>query len=300
MNDGEGKLTLKAWSDAPAFGFCERACTGTFIEVTGEFAANGSFGVEAKRWTVRELSSEERDLLLAGSESTRARQAVDYAEIERLLASLRDPRMAALTQAFITEYGERFRRAAAARNNHHARRGGLVEHVAQMMRSAVAIAGVYPRLNRDLMITAVLFHDSGKLWENQLPADGFIMPYSEYGELLGHITLGIELINTLWRKVASSEGWKDWTALEPASEDVRLHLLHLIASHHGELQFGSPVVPKTPEGWALHYVDNMDAKLEMMAVGYANSKQIAPRIQERMWPIPGHFVRPLGVFESGE
>jgi 3'-5' exoribonuclease len=293
LNDGEGKLSLKAWSDAPAFGFCEGSCAGVFVEVTGEFSVNGSFGVEAKRWSVRELSGEERDLVLGGSPEIRKKQAADYADIERFLAEIRDPRLVALNQAFIAEYGDRFRRAAAARNNHHARRGGLVEHTAQMMRSARAVASVYPQLNRDLMVTGVLFHDCGKMWENQLPVDGFIMPYSEYGELLGHITLGIELINTLWRKLAASDAWKEWLALEPASEDVRLHLLHLIASHHGELQFGSPVVPKTPEAWALHYVDNMDAKLEMMAVGYANSKQIAPRIQERMWPIPGHFVRPL-------
>jgi 3'-5' exoribonuclease len=298
LNDGEGKLTLKAWSDGPAFGFCEGSCVGTFVEVQGDFAVNGSFGVESKRWTARALSQDERDLLLAGSEQTRAKQAADYADIEGFLAGISDPRLVALTRAFIAEYGERFRRAAAARGNHHARRGGLVEHTAQMMRSAAAVAGVYPHLNRDLMITGVLFHDCGKMWENQLPPDGFIMPYSEYGELLGHITLGIELANALWRKIASSEEWKSWQTLEPANEDVRLHLLHLIASHHGELQFGSPVVPKTPEGWALHYVDNMDAKLEMMAVGYANSKQIAPRIQERMWPIPGHFVRPLGKFEG--
>ena len=298
LTDGDGKLNLKAWNDSPAFAFCERAGAGQFIEVTGDFGVSGNFGVEARRWTLRELKPEERDAVLGGTSATREKQAVDYADIERLVGSIQDPRLAALTQAFLSEYGERFRRAAAARHNHHARRGGLVEHVAQMMRSAVAIAAVYPYLNRDLMITGVLFHDSGKLWENQLPADGFIMPYTEPGELLGHITIGIELANNLWRRIAASEEWKHWIALEPANEDVRLHLLHLIASHHGELQFGSPVVPKTPEAWALHYVDNLDAKLEMMAVGYATSKQIAPRIQERMWPLAGHFVHPLPPFQS--
>src|SRR5215207_4615445 len=68
LNDGEAKLSLKAWSDAPAFGFCEGSCVGVFVEVVGDFGVNGSFGVEAKRWTVRELSQDERDLLLAGSE----------------------------------------------------------------------------------------------------------------------------------------------------------------------------------------------------------------------------------------
>jgi 3'-5' exoribonuclease len=72
--------------------------------------------------------------------------------------------------------------------------------------------------------------------------------------------------------------------------------LHLIAAHHGELQFGSPVPPKTPEAWALHYVDNLDAKLEMLATGYANAKLLGPRIHERVWPLPGNLVAPLPTF----
>ncbi len=296
--DAEGKLTLRAWSDAPAFEFCQRASVGAFVEVAGEFATNGSFGLDAKRWTVRELDADERDALLAGSAELRERQTADYAFIDQSIASLADPRLAALGKMFLAEYGERFRRAAAARGNHHARRGGLVEHTAQMMRSALAIAGAYPRLNRDLLAAGVLFHDCGKLWENQLPAEGFTMPFSEVGELLGHITIGIELVNTLWRKLQATEAWKAWLPLEPACEDVRLHLLHLVAAHHGELQFGSPVPPKTPEAWALHYVDNLDAKMEMLAAAYANAKQLAPRIQERVWPLPGNAVQPLARFEG--
>jgi 3'-5' exoribonuclease len=151
-------------------------------------------------------------------------------------------------------------------------------------------------LNQDLLVAGVLFHDAGKLWENSLPADGFVMPFDERGEMLGHITIGIELVNALWRKLLATEEAAAWTGLQPASEDVRLHLLHLLAAHHGELQFGSPVVPKTPEAWALHYVDNLDAKMEMMTTGYANSRQLAPRIQERAWPLPGSLVAPLPKF----
>ncbi len=295
FTDSEGKLALKAWNDSPAFAFCERAAAGAFVEVTGEFST-GRFGLEASRWTARELTAAERETLLAGSGAQREKQTADFAFIEQSVAAMADPRLAALARLFLTEYGERFRRAAAARNNHHARRGGLVEHTAQMMRSALAIAGVYPDLNRDLLVAGVLFHDCGKLWENQVAADGFSMPYNETGELLGHITIGIELVNTLWRKLAQGEEWKTWLPLEPASEDVRLHLLHLVASHHGELQFGSPVVPKTPEGWALHYVDNLDAKMEMMANAYTTSKPLSARIQEKMWPLPGNSVKPLGHY----
>jgi 3'-5' exoribonuclease len=296
LADAEAKITLRAWSDAPAFAACEEMPVGTFLEITGEFAHNGGFGLDAKRWNCRELTTEERDALLTGSPELREKQGADYAFIEQTVGAIADPRLRELAAIFLGEYGARFRRAAAARGNHHARRGGLVEHVAQMMRGALAVATAYPALNRDLLVAGVLFHDSGKLWENSLPADGFVMPFDERGEMLGHITIGIELVNALWRKVLATEQAAAWATLQPASEDVRLHLLHLLASHHGELQFGSPVVPKTPEAWALHYVDNLDAKMEMMTAAYATSRQLAPRIQERVWPLPGNLVAPLEKF----
>jgi 3'-5' exoribonuclease len=296
LADAETKITLRAWSDSPAFALCEDLAIGAFLEATGEFVHNGAFGLDSKRWTCRALTGEERDALLAGSPELREKQGADYAFIDQTAAAISDPRLRGLATLFLTEYGPRFRRAAAARGNHHARRGGLVEHVAQMLRGALAVASAYPMLNRDLLVSGVLFHDSGKLWENSLPADGFAMPFDERGEMLGHITIGIELVNALWRKLLATEAAAAWTALQPASEDVRLHLLHLLAAHHGELQFGSPVVPKTPEAWALHYVDNLDAKMEMMTAGYANSRQLAPRIQERAWPLPGNLVTPLPKF----
>ena len=165
---------------------------------------------------------------------------------------------------------------------------------------ASVLAKVHPILHRDLLLAGVLFHDCGKMWENSMPADGFTMPYDERGELLGHITIGIELLNALWRKVLALPEAAGWKELAPNSEDVRLHLLHLIASHHGELAFGSPVNPKTPEAWALHYVDNLDAKLEMIAGVYATAKPLAPRIREKVWPLPGHAVLPLRKFAAAE
>ncbi|MEA3211245.1 MAG: 3-5 exoribonuclease [Chthoniobacter sp.] len=298
LADAEAKLTLRAWSDSPAFALCESLAGGAFIEITGDFTHNGSYGLDSKRWGARELSTEEREILLAGPPEVRAKQAADFDLIAQQAESIQDPRLRGLARLFLAEYGPRFRRTAAARNNHHARRGGLVEHVAQMLRSALALAGAYPALNRDLLIAGVLFHDCGKLWENSLPADGFAMPFDERGELLGHITIGIELVNALWRKLLATEEAAAWAALQPPSEEVRLHLLHLIAAHHGELQFGSPVVPKTPEAWTLHYVDNLDAKLEMLWAGYATSRALAPHIQERVWPLPGNLVTPLRKFVS--
>ena len=85
-----------------------------------------------------------------------------------------------------------------------------------------------------------------------------------------------------------------WLTEEPASDHVRLHLLHLIAAHHGELQFGSPTLPRTPEAIALHHIDNLDAKLEMMKDSYAESNQLADGIYEKRFPLPANLVRPLG------
>jgi 3'-5' exoribonuclease len=170
--------------------------------------------------------------------------------------------------------------------------------VAQMMRSALALCDVYSQLNRDLLVAGVLFHDCGKLWENALPEDGFAMPFDERGELLGHITVGAEVVNALWRKLLATDDAKAWGQLRPASDDVRLHLLHLIVAHHGEIQFGSPVAPKTPEAQALHYIDNLDARLEMFATGYEKAAPLAPGIFERVWPLPGNLVAPLAKFTT--
>lgn len=300
LADAEARIVLRAWSDSPAFALCAELAEGAFIEVTGEFSHTGNFGLDSRKWTLRPLESEEREALLGGPSALREKQAADFAFIEQTVAAVVDPRLRGLASLLLADFGPRYRRAAAARGNHHARRGGLVEHVAQMLRGALAVAAAYPGLNRDLLVAGVVFHDAGKLWENAMPAEGFVMPFDERGEMLGHITIGIELVNALWRKLLATSDAADWGALIPASEDVRLHLLHLVASHHGELQFGSPVVPKTPEAWALHYVDNLDAKMEMLAMGYANARTLAPRIQERVWPLPGNLVAPLPKFEPAD
>lgn len=294
LADAEAKMTLRAWSDSPSYKQCAALERGGFLGISGEFTHSANFGVESKRWTCRALTEAERDALLGGPAELRERQRRAFEFITQTTGSLADPRLHKLSSLFLEQFGDRFRRAAAARGNHHARRGGLVEHVAQMTRAAVALTDVYTLLNRDLLVAGVLFHDCGKLWENALPENGFTMPFSETGELLGHISIGIELVNSLWRKLDLSP----WISLQPASEDVRLHLLHLLAAHHGELAFGSPIVPKTPEAQALHYIDNLDAKMEMFALAYAKSAPLAPRIFERLWPLPGTAITPLARFDA--
>ena len=122
------------------------------------------------------------------------------------------------------------------------------------------------------------------------------MPHTEVGELMGHIPMGIELVNRLWRNLIESDATA-WSGAVPANERVRLHLLHLIGAHHGDYQFGSPVLPRTPEAILLHHIDNIDAKLEMLADAYQTSAMLAPNVFERRRPLPGNPVRPLSMYE---
>jgi 3'-5' exoribonuclease len=296
--DSEESLTLRVWENTSMFASCGQLRERNAYEISGDFGlGNDGKSVDSRGWTIRALGEDEAEALWAGSEELRLRQEADYNFIEESIASLADPRLHALGRRFLENFGERLKRTGAARDYHHARRGGLVEHVAQMMRSAIAICTAYPKLNRDLLVTGVLFHDIGKLWENAYTEKGFTMPYTEISELLGHISLGMEIVNRLWRELTDDEtiaaSWRD---LEPGSDQVRLHLLHLIASHHGELAFGSPIVPKTPEAQALHYIDNLDAKMEMFDRGYEVATELAKHVYDRVRPLPGRLVARLPSF----
>ena len=287
--DARDRFALRVWSDNGQYAAAQSLANGACLRLEGEFHLHPAFGLEARRWSFSALTGEAKDEFLAGPAELRARQEEDYGFIAAEVAGLKDPRLHALGSLFLEKFGPRLRRTAAARFFHHARRGGLVEHVAQMMRYAAGVCGANPALHRDLLVSGVLFHDVGKMWENSVDEGSFSMPFDERGELLGHITIGIELINSLW-KTLPLDDWKDAV---PESEDVRLHLLHLVAAHHGELQFGSPVQPKTPEAIALHYIDNLDAKLEMLARGYEGGPTVAERIYEKVKPLNIRPVAPL-------
>lgn len=297
--DSTGSLSLKVWSDTSMHAEAEKLPLQSIVRLNGEWSQN-QFGMNGSdvNWTL--LADEAIADFLAGDPAVRRKQEADYAEILRLCGEIADPRLKKLCDHFLETMGDRFRRTAAARKNHHARRGGLVEHVAQMMRSASVVCDVYPELNRDLMLAGVLFHDCGKLWENTYPEDGFSQIHSLHGEMLGHIPLGIELVNKLWRDLLDASEFEVLSKCKPGTEEVRVHLLHLIASHHGQLEFGSPVLPKTPEAYALHHIDNLDAKMEMLRGAYAQAAEVAPGIYERVFPLSANLIRPLRDYEEAQ
>ena len=293
--DSTGNFSLKIWSDSPMHAAAEKLTEGQIVRLEAEWTQN-QYGVNPNHLAWHQLDESAIADFLAGDPEIREKQDRDFAEIRLLCDSIRDPRLHDLCALFLEQLGGRFRRTAAARKNHHARRGGLVEHVSQMMRSAAALCPVYPELNRDLLLAGVLFHDCGKLWENSYPEDGFAQVHTLHGEMLGHIPLGIELVNKLWNDLLDTADADGWKSLKPPTEMTRLHLLHLIGSHHGQYEFGSPVLPRTPEAFALHYIDNLDAKLEMLRDAYLQANEIVPGIYDRVFPLPTNLVKPLARF----
>lgn len=294
LADATDQFTLKIWENLPQFHSAQELPLESFLRLSGDWTQN-QYGLDAQRWDFRPLNDSETADLLTGDPETSQRQQGDWDTITALCNNISDPRLHSVTQLFIQRYGLRFRRTAAARKNHHARRGGLVEHVAQMMRSAKAICSVYTDLNLDLLIAGILFHDCGKMWENTYPENGFAQPFDIQGEMLGHIPLGIDLASRLWSEI-ELEHETNWADLYPLTSDVRLHLLHLIASHHGTYEFGSPTLPRTPEAIALHHIDNLDAKYEMFKQAYEVAPELAPDIQQKQFPLPANLVTPLASF----
>jgi 3'-5' exoribonuclease len=177
--------------------------------------------------------------------------AVLWAELEGFVASFTEPHLKLLVETLIHDerIGGKYREAPAAKQLHHAWLGGLLEHVVSLLKLADRVVGNYPMLNRDLVLTGVILHDIGKTqelaWES-----GF--EYTVEGVLLGHIQMGYELAA------------KTMDTLPDFPPRLRTLVLHLILSHHGKLEFGSPKLPMIPEALALSFLDDFDAK--MMAV----------------------------------
>lgn len=299
--DAEDTLLLRAWDDTSVFAAAEAKTViqRGFYQLEGEWYRNAERGsVDPKQWSARPLENEEIAALLNSDGPLQQQQTRDFQFIVDTTNALTDPRLRGLCQKLLAKFGARMKRTAGARGYHHARRGGLVEHVAQMMRMAVKTSEAYDFLNGDLLVAGVLFHDIGKLWENAYPEKGFSMPFTEVSELISHIPMGMEIVNRLWRELQEEPESANWLTLDPPSDQVRMHLLHLVASHHGELEFGAPVVPKTPEAAALHYIDNLDAKMEMFHKGYGKSTEIGKNVFQRVRPLPGNLVRPLPKYEG--
>ena len=156
-------------------------------------------------------------------------------------------RLAAEFFVYDKKFAEAFKKHSAAKTVHHAYYGGILEHTLGMLRLAKFIADNYPVMNRSLLYAGTMFHDIGKLKEL---SDFPIIDYTDEGQLVGHIIIGVEWLS---EKIAQIDNFPKKLANQ---------LKHMIISHHGELEYGSPKKPELIEAIALHYIDNIDAKIK--------------------------------------
>ena len=169
------------------------------------------------------------------------------------LRTVKDKALLQLIKQFVADEQlmERFRSAPAAMGMHHAYVGGLLEHTENMLASASRLLGAYPQLNADLLLTGIFLHDMGKTAELSYTTS---IQYTDAGQLLGHLVQAALMLQEKAKLAA-----KDLGGEFPA--ETLNQLMHIILSHHGQYEFGSPVLPATAEAVMIHYLDNIDAKL---------------------------------------
>lgn len=175
-----------------------------------------------------------------------------YQELLDFVSSIKNPYLKKLSSSYFAddqEFAKTFQFHSAAKSVHHGYVGGLLEHTLSVVKLCNYYAGFYEGINRDLLITAAMFHDIGKTKElSVFPAND----YTDEGQLLGHIMIGTEMIG---ERIRTIPGFPERLSAE---------LKHCILSHHGELEYGSPKKPALLEALALNFADNTDAKMETM------------------------------------
>jgi 3'-5' exoribonuclease len=269
LSDSTGTITTRMWdaqaSDAAGFK------SGAFVAVRGHVESyQGSPQLIVDNF--RPVNSDDVSV-----EAFLPATPKDLGELEEALASLvksvKDKPLRALLGAFFedNDFAARFRRVPAAAEFHHAYVGGLLEHTVAVATTAVGVAEGRPdELDRDLLVAGALLHDVGKAYELGAGPD---MGYTDAGRLIGHIVMGC------------LEAEKRMGGIKGFPTETRRQVLHLIVSHHGQREFGSPVLPATPEALALHHIDNLDAKIRAAA-------DARPQPGDDAW---SDYMRMLGV-----
>jgi 3'-5' exoribonuclease len=182
-----------------------------------------------------------------------------FAELQATIASIQNLHLRALLEAVFsdTRLASRYKMAPAAKNIHHACRGGLIEHVLSLCKLSRAAGAHYKNVDIDLLITGAILHDVGKIDELAYSRS---FSYSAEGQLLGHIVIGLRILASKFDQ------------LPDFPPKLRTLVEHMIISHHGELEFGSPKVPAFPEALLLHHLDNLDSKMDAMRVALSRDR----------------------------
>jgi 3'-5' exoribonuclease len=181
--------------------------------------------------------------------------------VTEFVATFQDPHLKSLVELFMAdaEIAERYRNAPAAKTLHHAYIGGLLDHVVSLFRSCDLMSRNYPQINRDLLLTGAFLHDIGKIQELTYNR---AFSYTTRGQLLGHMIIELELLQA---KLAQLPGFP---------QGLKTLLEHMIISHHGQYDFGSPKLPMFPEALMLHYLDDLDSKMEAMRAHFERESEL--------------------------
>lgn len=254
LKDKTGELESKVWENAVEFDQLFKK--GDIIYIEGR-AASYKNSLQISIINIKKIAWEEiepADYLPCVKGDVRAM----FNEMTGFIEKVNDKFLKDLLKAFFEEEQtiSLFQRAPAAKGFHHIYLGGLLEHTLSVVRLLEKVADHYPNLNKDMLITGGILHDIGKIYEFSY---NNIIDYSDEGRLIGHIVMGVEMIN---KKIVGINGFPQQLALE---------LRHIILSHHGEFEFGSPKRPKTLEALVVHYIDDLDAKFNAFQTFMADS-----------------------------
>jgi len=251
LGDASGDLKAFLWDVRAIEGDMDLVSADAFLKVKGTITAyNGR--IQMKLDKVR--FAPDAEIPDFSHFFPVSRRDVDemLGEMDALILSLGDPWLRRLLTALLVDNHElrtAFSKAPAAKSLHHVFLGGLLEHTLSVAAMAEKACQHYTAMNRDLVLTGVFLHDLGKTAELTYERS---FGYSDVGNLVGHISL-----ETHW--VA-----REIDRLQDFPEELRMQILHIILAHHGKLEFGSPVLPRTPEALLVHYLDDLDGKLEAM------------------------------------
>ena len=247
LADRTGEINCKIWSwdsreQVPA--------SGSAVKIRGTVQEyNGRLQLRVEKW--RAVQAEDPVDMQALVPCAPRKPEEMREDIRRTVASFRSEALRKLTEAMLDMAGEELEWFPAAQRMHHAERSGLLHHTTDMLRVAEGLLQVYPWLNRDLLLAGVIIHDLGKIEEMRSDQAGNVTDYTRDGQLLGHLVRGITNLN----RAADRAGVH--------GEPVAL-LEHMLLSHHGEAEYGSPKPPMFPEAEALHWIDIMDARMNTM------------------------------------
>jgi 3'-5' exoribonuclease len=253
LTDKTGSLTGMLWNATDStFNSVE---SGNYLRVAGTTQLyNGQMQMIVTRIEPADAGKiDEQDFAMVSGEE------IDKlaARLVELLRGIKNVHLRNLAQCFLADehFMGKFTTAPAGIKNHHAYRGGLLAHVVSLMEVCRVVAPLYPELDADMLLVGAFLHDAGKTDELVYERE---FGYSDAGQLIGHVVM---VLSTLEDKIAES----DRMAAERFPPELALRLKHLIVSHHGEYQYGSPKLPMTLEAIALHLLDNLDAKIYSVA-----------------------------------